>query len=220
MKQLLVIILFFLFSSFLFGNDVPIVSLSKVTPEGGVTYNSVQCIGEDEMGFIWFGTNDGLFSYNSIEIKRYTHFQNDSSSIPTNRINGIFKDNLGQLWIVTESGLCSYNRKNDSFKTHSITDQSNNFIGSNIRSFFQADDGTYWFSDERGFGTLDFDLKRAKYLSNENIRLISLDESGTIWSFYSNGDIYYLPKHATDFVYFSKALSNNIRSVFVDSINV
>jgi len=89
--------MFILYTVGLSANDTPVISLTKVSPEGGVTYNSVMCIAEDELGFIWFGSNDGLFRYNSIEFKRYSHFQNDTNSIPTNRINEMHKDLSGKL---------------------------------------------------------------------------------------------------------------------------
>ena len=110
----------------LFGSDTMAISLTKVSPEGGVTYNSVLCMEEDELGFIWFGTNDGLFRYNSIDFKRYSHFQNDTNSIPTNRINEIHRDLSGKLWIATENGLCLYNRQRDNFSNYSLKDQFGN----------------------------------------------------------------------------------------------
>ena len=44
------------------------ISLTEVSPEGGVAITSVMCIEEDDLGFIWFGTNNGLFRYNTFDI--------------------------------------------------------------------------------------------------------------------------------------------------------
>ena len=212
--------MFILYTVGLSANDTPVISLTKVSPEGGVTYNSVMCIAEDELGFIWFGSNDGLFRYNSIEFKRYSHFQNDTNSIPTNRINEMHKDLSGKLWIATEYGLCSYNSKKDNFTTYYLQDQFGNASGKDISSFFQAPDSSYWFSDERGFGTLNLQKKRAFYTNiagkNGQVELLSLDDQGTIWVFFRDGDIYYKTKNSDKFFYFSKALPNIIRSVLVD----
>jgi len=76
------------------------ISLSKITPEGGVAYSQVTSILEDNQGFIWFSTNNGLFSYNSIEIKRYSYMHNDVFSLPTKTINNTFyKANNGFIWV-------------------------------------------------------------------------------------------------------------------------
>lgn len=209
----------------LLGNNEHSLSLSKVTPEGGVTYNSILCIGEDEMGFIWFGSNDGLFSYNSVEIKRYSHFQNDSSTIPTNRINKIYTDYLGKLWIATENGLCSYNRKKNNFSNYIFNVEFSKSTGKNINSFFQTEDSTYWFADEIGVGTIDVDTKNAFYKNINNktarVRIISLDDNGTLWVFFADGEIYYLLKDSNTFNYFpGKGLANTIRSVLIDDQNI
>ena len=137
MRTFLFIILSLFSASLLCGNDVPPIYLSKITPEGGVTYNSILCIEEDEMGFIWFGSNDGLFRYNSIDIKRYSHFQNDPTSISTNRINKLYTNYKGKLWAATENGLCCYNRKSDDFSTYILKDQYDNLTGKDVGSFFQ-----------------------------------------------------------------------------------
>jgi len=76
-------ILIFAISCTIFAANDPHISLSKITPEGGVAYSQVTAILEDNQGFICFSTNNGLFSYNSIEIKRYSYMHNDVFSLPT-----------------------------------------------------------------------------------------------------------------------------------------
>ena len=49
----------------MFCQNDPQISLSKVTPYGGIAYSQVTSIIEDDKGVMWFGTNNGLFSYNS-----------------------------------------------------------------------------------------------------------------------------------------------------------
>lgn len=221
MARLIITISFVFTAAFLFGNDSLIVSLSKVTPDGGVSYTSVMCIGEDEQGFIWFGTNNGLYSYNSMEIKEYRYIQNDSTSIPTNRINQLYTDNLGKLWIATENGLCSYNQKRDNFISYTLKDQFGNFSGKNIHSFFQLSNGTYWFGDERGVGTLNLDNRQVFYKNINNksgsVSIITHDDKGTIWVFFSDGEIYYLSKGSSTFHFFSKGIEDGIRSVLIEN---
>ena len=168
MKQFFSIILFLLIPTLSIANYNSNFSLTKITPEGGVSYTSVMCIEEDEMGFIWFGTNNGLYSYNSVEIRRYNQMQNDSAAIPTNRINKLYKDYTGKLWIATENGLCSYNRKTDNFKKYDLKDKFGNYSGKNVHSFFQTNDSIYWFADELGFGTANFLTRSVLYKNIEN----------------------------------------------------
>ncbi|GAA3619251.1 hybrid sensor histidine kinase/response regulator transcription factor [Flavivirga jejuensis] len=202
-------------------NPDPYISLSKITPDGGVAYSQVTSIVEDNQGLIWFSTNNGLFSYNTVKIKRYSHLQNDSTTVSTNRINTLYKDNQGNMWVATENGLCSYNLKHDNFKRWHIRDQFDNYIGKNITSFFQDDDGAYWFSDEKGIGVINFKTNRAFYKNinskTNSVYYLNIDENQSIWAFYNDGGIYYLPKGSNTFQYFTKGLKNRIRSVLVEN---
>ena len=137
-------------SSWIFCQNNPHISLSKVTPDGGIAYSQVTSIIEDSKGVMWFGTNNGLFSYNAVRIEKYSYLEKDSSTISTNRINSLFNDHAGNLWVATEKGLCSYNSRNDNFTRHKIRDQLNEEIGQDIISFFQDENNTYWLSDKKG----------------------------------------------------------------------
>ncbi|MCL5130504.1 two-component regulator propeller domain-containing protein [Algibacter sp. L4_22] len=224
MRLLFYIVLFSCFTIFLHANNDPYISICKVTPDGGVAYSQVTSILEDDMGFIWFSTNNGVFAYNSTKTKRYSHVQNNDSTIPSNRINKLYKDHNGNIWVATENGLCEYQRSNDYFKRYSIKDNYDNNIGKNITSIFQDNDHTFWFSDENGFGTLDLEKNRALYKKTKNttgkVSCISIDDEGTIWVFYNDGDIYFATKGSNTFQFLTKGLKNLVRSVLIDKDNI
>lgn len=205
-------------------NDIPTVSLSQITPEGGVGYSPTTFIEEDNQGFIWFGTNNGLYFYNSHEIIRYSHNQNDSLTIPSNRINEIYNDFSGNIWIATEDGLCSYNRKSDNFSTYLLKDQFNNIAGKNINSFFQAKDSTFWVANENGFGTLDIESNTLTYKTIDDklskVRIITCDDNGTIWVLFADGSIYYQTEGSNSYKYFAKGLTSIISSVLIDTNHI
>ena len=65
---------------------------------------SVQAMLQDQMGFIWFGSNEGLFRYNGSEVKGYYYIRGDSTSLSSNFISTIYEDKDGLIWIGTISG--------------------------------------------------------------------------------------------------------------------
>lgn len=68
---------------------------------GSMVYNMCQ----DEDGFMWFATNNGLSRYDG------THFKNYSikDGLPDNEVLKVFGDKKGRVWIVTFSKeLCYY----------------------------------------------------------------------------------------------------------------
>ena len=47
----------------------------------GLPSNTISSIFQDHLGFLWFGTNEGLVQYDGYEFKMYQPDDNDSSSI-------------------------------------------------------------------------------------------------------------------------------------------
>ena len=50
----------------------------------GLVQNSVSLIFQDQQGFMWLGTQGGLFRYDGYSLRRYTHDPNRSDSLPDN----------------------------------------------------------------------------------------------------------------------------------------
>ena len=86
-QNILLVVLFFAVQTVFASEDFSFISISRITPEFGLVNSQVHCITEDSLHYIWFGTNNGLFYSNSRKIKRFTHIRDDSTSIPSNRIN-------------------------------------------------------------------------------------------------------------------------------------
>ncbi|MGD2034747.1 MAG: two-component regulator propeller domain-containing protein, partial [Bacteroidales bacterium] len=61
----------------------------RITPEDGLSASWVRCIYQDEFGFIWFGTSDGLNRYDGYEIKVYKPDAKDPDAIVNAGINFI-----------------------------------------------------------------------------------------------------------------------------------
>ena len=220
MRPFLYVLVILLLPLFSYGVQEPYISISKITPEGGVAYSQVTSIIEDEQGFIWFSTNNGLFRYTSIDLTRYGYLQKDATTISTNRINTLYTDNFGKMWVATENGLCSYNARADSFKRYFIHDQFNSEIGKDIISFFQDHKNSYWFSDKKGIGTVDPHSGRAVYQNVNNktneITFATIGDDQTIWIFYDDGEIYYKLRESSTFQFFTKGFKNSVQSVLLE----
>ncbi|MFT7234375.1 MAG: ligand-binding sensor domain-containing protein, partial [Cyclobacteriaceae bacterium] len=49
------------------------VRFRKITKEEGLSNNSVFAITQDNQGFLWFGTRNGLNRYDGYRLKKYFH---------------------------------------------------------------------------------------------------------------------------------------------------
>ena len=82
----------------------------------GLSQSTVNCILQDNLGYYWFGTNDGLNKWNGYQIKVYYHQEDDPQSVGQGRINDLFKDRKGGIWIATyQGGLSRYIPEYDCF---------------------------------------------------------------------------------------------------------
>ncbi|MEL0650696.1 ATP-binding protein [Algibacter sp. TI.3.09] len=83
----------------------------------GVLFNKkVNVLFKDSYGYLWIGSNSGLYRYDGHDLEEYQYDVFDANSIPNNNINSIIEDAHKNLWIGSESYLIHYNRKKNQFK--------------------------------------------------------------------------------------------------------
>ncbi|THU32406.1 response regulator [Niastella caeni] len=90
-------------------------AISHLGIQQGLSNNSVQCIYQDHNGLMWFGTYDGLNSYDGYGFRVFRNKINDTGSIPHNYIYTIHEDKFNNLWVGTGQGVAVYDRIFDRF---------------------------------------------------------------------------------------------------------
>ncbi len=80
----------------------------------GLPDNTVKCITQDSLGFIWMGTFNGLCRFDGTDFVVYRHNPSDEHSVANNHIEAILAADA-DLWIGTESGLDRYSFEEDRF---------------------------------------------------------------------------------------------------------
>ena len=97
-KEVVLYCLFFLSfhststASYLGGKELRFEQLSL---EQGLSQSLVLCIAQDDLGFLWFGTEDGLNRYDGYSFKVYRHSNTDSTSLANNYVYSLYKDSEG-----------------------------------------------------------------------------------------------------------------------------
>ncbi len=85
--------------------------------ENGLSHNTVMCSLQDEKGFMWLGTKDGLNRFDGNAFKIFRQDPADEKSIGNDYIRCLYRDKSGRLFVGTQRGLYQYHPATESF-TH------------------------------------------------------------------------------------------------------
>ena len=123
-----------------------------IGPTQGLPSDRVNMIEEDETGFLWLATNDGLVRYDGAQFKSFKRNHGDPHSLIDNRTRCLLIDG-DYLWIGTINGLSRFNLKTEQFQNYQFdlqgaldtTDQS---IRQMIWVLYKDRSGTIWVGTE------------------------------------------------------------------------
>lgn len=116
---------------------------------------------QSKKGFIWIGTENGLFRYDGYSFYRYIRDNNQPGSLSNNHVNEIFEDSNQNLWIGTNHGVNLYNKNTDSFIGIDVSTVKGG--KSYISSFAEDDNKNIWVGTFGGVKRLN---KNTKLLDN------------------------------------------------------
>ncbi|MCK0134879.1 two-component regulator propeller domain-containing protein [Arenibacter sp. S6351L] len=149
-----------------------ITNLQKLNVDGVPFNKKTNIVFEDHLGFLWLGTDSGLYRYDGHTLMENQFDVFDEHSIPNNTINSIVEDDLGNLWIGSESYLIFYDRQTNWFKGY-YKNNTSKVLGKSL-------DGTIW-ANLRNTGIV-------KIIPNEKVENIQFQtefnykQNNSIWA--------------------------------------
>jgi signal transduction histidine kinase/ligand-binding sensor domain-containing protein/DNA-binding response OmpR family regulator len=154
--------------SVLFHLFLPITSFAQydelefehITIEDGLPENSVTCILQDHLGFLWLGTQNGLVKYDGYNMTIYQPNPDDSLSISHHQITTIYEDRSEILWIGTGrdyfGGLNKFDRITESFTSYLHNPDDSKSINSNfVNSIYEDKAGNFLVGTAEGLNLFD-----------------------------------------------------------------
>ena len=121
----------------------------------GLASNIVNNVVQDDKGFIWLATIDGLQRYDGNKFITFKTKSSNRSSIPGDRVSKVYTDEKGNLWVWAKNKIGTFNTSNFTFRQVPIEgdDEKNPFF---IKFFTLNDNGdATLFLPEKGIYTLD-----------------------------------------------------------------
>ena len=106
------------------------IRFNHLSAEVGLSQSVVNSIAQDERGFMWFGTEDGLNRYDGYKFVVYRPEPDHPASISDRWITVLLEDSKGNLWIGTrQGGLNRYDPVTDTFVRYMNNPDRPNTIG-------------------------------------------------------------------------------------------
>jgi ligand-binding sensor domain-containing protein len=165
------------------------LKFERISIAEGLSQSYVYDITQDQNGFIWIATQDGLNRYDGKNFVYYRHDSTDKSSIANNFIRKLFIDKQNVLWVGTNKGLSRYNESLDNFDNfyHENSD-SNSLKDNEIWDIYQDNNNDIWVSTKEGLHKFDLENNnfsririRGFDLALKEIKTIFQDNRGNFW---------------------------------------
>jgi ligand-binding sensor domain-containing protein len=164
-RKLLIFILFLFFGQkALYSQKLYFEQLST---RQGLPSNMVNCIVQDNKGFLWFGTGAGLTRYDGYTFKTFQHDPENDKTISNNYIVGMVIDKDGRFWIATSYGLNKFEPSTELFTRYFHDSNQEQTLASNEMWYiFLGKTDNLLISTNKGLSL--FDIKNETFKSYPN----------------------------------------------------
>lgn len=161
------------------------LTFNNLNIEKGISQSTIEIIFQDNNGYIWLGTNDGLNKYNGYDFKIY-NYEEYENSISNNGITDIDEDDYGNIWVGTVQGInkinpitdeiINYTENNNGIKDDSICEV---VVTSSNQILATTYEGLHLYNEKED--RFDVVLDDNNGILSNSIYTIDEDDYGNIW---------------------------------------
>jgi ligand-binding sensor domain-containing protein/signal transduction histidine kinase len=188
---------------------------------------------QDEEGFLWFATSEGLDRYDKKK-NEFTNYKIKSDVHADNNVITIYVGPSGKWWLGTYMGLKLFDKKTGMFQSYKPDPLNDNSLSNpNVLAVYEDKDGIVWMGTEGGglnrldptTGSITYfknDPQNKNSLNNNIVYSIEEIEPGKLW-IGTEGGVNIFNIRTGDFEFIindprnNTSLSNNtVRSLFKD----
>ncbi|MEM7105676.1 MAG: two-component regulator propeller domain-containing protein [Bacteroidota bacterium] len=160
-----------------------------ISAKHGLPHGRVSDIIEDQNGFLWFATQEGIFRYDGYEFKAFRHDIRDSTTLSHPYVRCVFEDSKGNIWAGTTYGLNLLDQVTGKFQRFMPNAEigRKSKIANITHDILEDRNGNIWVCTNRGLHRL---LPESKSFATYTIqpeeptlvREITASDDGTIWA--------------------------------------
>ena len=168
--------------------------------ENGLSNNSVECSIQDDDGFLWFGTINGLNRFDGYTFKTFYYDPGDTTSIGSNFIRCLYNDSRGVIWVGTNKGVYTFDKIGEKFHLVRALPKGNS------TQILGDGKGAFWFIIDQNVYRLEPATGQLKYYPMDGslpvATSIAMAPDSSLWVSTSKGCIRkYLPLQDSFYTY-------------------
>ncbi|CAM2005817.1 ligand-binding sensor domain-containing protein [Acanthopleuribacter pedis] len=158
----------------------------------GLSQSTVWASLQDDLGFVWIATTEGLNRYDGHTFKVFKHDPNNPNSLADNQIRDLCLGNDDDFWMATANGLSRYIPKQNRFETYRNQQGEPDSLSYNYTVCLAKSDDSLWIGTREGLNRMRFDqpgrFQRFRHdpqdpmsLNHNEVRGILFDRQKRLW---------------------------------------
>jgi ligand-binding sensor domain-containing protein len=167
------------------------IRFARISNSQGLSQVRVSDIVQDDQGFIWFGTWNGLNRYDGYNFKVFKHDPERQESLSGVYIYSLFKDRAGTIWVGTDQFLERFDPLTEKFSHYHFDVPDSSGLTTTVNQISQDSSGMLWLSTRKGLFRLDPVTGKTKHfyhdpgdpysLGDNDIKSTGEDRAGRFW---------------------------------------
>lgn len=170
------------------------ISYQHFTIENGLPSNHVYDIYQDDDGFMWFATENGLSRYDGSDFKNYTILD----GLPDTEILNFFEDTKKRVWLITFNGKMGYLKDGKFYNSKNTPFLKSIFFDDLITNVEEDKDGVIHFLSGNTVLQLNNQNSISKIKLKMSCRNLMKDKQGVIYYIPSNNFSTYYVLHSSN----------------------
>ena len=167
------------------------IRFSRIASSQGLYQLRVSDIVQDDQGFLWFGTLNGLVRYDGYNFKVFKHDLERPESLSGVYIDSLFKDRAGTIWVGTDQSLDRFDPLTETFSHYQFDVPDSSGLPTTVNHISQDSSGMLWLSTRKGLFRLDPVTGKTRHfyhdpgdpssLGDNGIKSTGEDRAGRFW---------------------------------------
>ncbi len=173
------------------------IRFRRLSGGAGLSQTRVGWVAQDNLGFLWFGTQYGLNRYDGYGSKVFKHERGRSDSLSCVYIHSLFVDHSGALWVGCDLSLDKFEPITESFAHYRVDTRGPGSLSTPIERITEDHAGMLWLATARGLYRFDpasgqttryvHDPSDPTSIAGNRINFAAEDRTGRFWIANSGG---------------------------------